>query len=242
MSQIIQIEPFSKIVDTFWGTFLGAFAALLFLPITNIISRIVKRRVQHYNSLVLLETQLNEMIGIIKDNIYLIPAFKKAIINGNIYWSLLRTIPLDKTHLTNLADIELINDVFEFFYDTRKINDDVENLNKGYDELKNAFIEKNITVEHYAVNSKLIAVHLELVGKFYDELLDKLIGLLTIIRIQIRRDMPLVVKIQEFFFRKTSDKISIKEFKEEKSKLEDELEKSSEKSRDEIAKVSSKKI
>ena len=104
----LQLEHNSAITQSIFNSFLGALLALLSLALTNIIGRIIRRKIQHYNSLVTLESQLNEMIGIIKDNLYLFPTFKSSIKRGNIYWSQIRTISVDKTHLTNLADIELM--------------------------------------------------------------------------------------------------------------------------------------
>lgn len=79
-----------------FSAFAGAFFAFLFLRLAEFLSKIYQRQVKHYNSLVILETQLNELGGIIHDNIYLIPFFRNAITSGNIYFSKLRQLPIDR--------------------------------------------------------------------------------------------------------------------------------------------------
>lgn len=99
-----------------FSAFAGAFFAFLFLRLAEFLSKVYQRQVKHYNSLVILETQLNELGGIIHDNIYLIPFFRNAITSGNIYFSKLRQLPIDRSHYENLHDIDLINDLFSFNY------------------------------------------------------------------------------------------------------------------------------
>lgn len=216
---------------------LGALIVFLFGGVTFLIGKVVNRSVQHYNSLITLGTQLNEMIGVIKDNLYLLPNFKIALLTGNIYFSKLRPLVIDKTHLINLYDIDLINEVFEFYIDARKMNDDIESLHDGYEDIKNAYIQKNINVESYVTNGKEITKQLELLELGYEDLLEKIINLLTRIRIQIERDKPLTSVLLEHLIFTSGKNITITEFKKEKIKLEKELEESSEKSRKEKDKI-----
>lgn len=226
-----------EIISSIAGGFAGAFFALIFLGVSSFISKILARKTIHYNSLVILETQLNEMIGIIKDNIYLMPPFRDAINNGNIYWSQIRVIPVDKSHLNKLSDLDLINDLFEFDYKIRKVNDDIESLAVGYNELKDAYIHKYIKVDHYILNAKNTADQIELLEIFSEDLLEDLTKLLTKIKILLKKDKPILTKIQEKLNKTSGDKITVNEFKKEKSKLEKELEESSRKSTEEIEKL-----
>lgn len=237
MPQIEQVTSFTRIFDTFWGTFFGAAVALVFLPLTNLVGRIIKRQIQHYNSLVIFEGQLNEMMGIIKDNIYILPTFRLTIKTANIYWSQIRTIPIDKSHLVNLADLGLINEVFDFYNKIRKLNDDIENLSKGYNEIKNAYIEHLITVEHYVANSTIISKELELLEAFQEDLFEELLNLATKIRLHIKKDRPFILKMQEFIKYNSSEKITLKEFSGEKLKLQRELKQVSAESKEEIKKL-----
>lgn len=132
------------------SAFAGAFFAFLFLRIGEFLSKLYQREVKHYNTLVILQTQLNEIGGIIHDNLYILPQFQVVIRSGNIYFNNLHTIPIDRTHYDNLYDIDLKNDLFEYYYKIRKINDDIESATSGYQDIKNAFIQKHIEKPDYS--------------------------------------------------------------------------------------------
>ncbi len=237
----LSVDQWITIIGNVAGGFSGAIFALVFLAFSTSIGKIIKRKITHYNSLVILETELNEMIGIIKDDIYLLPNFIDAIRKGNIYWSQIRIIPVNKSHLNDLLDIGLINELFEFDYKIRKVNDDIENLTTGYNELKDAYIHKYIKVGHYIQNALITAEQINLIEIFLEDLEENLINLLVKVRIQARKDEPLMVKIQRFFNKETSSKLTMKEFEVEKDKIEQELDESSKKSRKEIKMILKKK-
>jgi len=223
-------------------TVLGTILTVILLPGgVYFISKIINRQIQHYNSLITLESQLNEMYGVIIDNLYLIPGFSESIKKGNISWNRLKTITVDKSHLEKLADLELINGVFTLFYTIRRINDDTENLLLGYDEIKKAYIEKYMSLENYIANAIFISKQLEILEFACKETSSDIFDLLTKIRIQIRKDIPFVVKLQNKFLTSSIDTISFKEFNEEKQKLHNEIEDSAKDPKSKIDKSSKKK-
>lgn len=225
------------VLNGFWT----AYFALIFLGISSLLQKLNTRQVKHYNSLVTLANQLNEMIGVIKDNLYIMDGFKKSIVKGNIHWGSMSPIFIDKSHFDNLADVDLINKVFTLFYQIRKLNDDIKGTQKGYEDLKNAYIQKQITVDHYIANAERIAILMEELELFYEELSENVLVLLATVRIQMRKDKPFTAWLLEKFLYTSGKKISIVEFDEEKTKLQTELELSSNISKKEIKKVTRKK-
>ncbi len=221
------------VLNGFWT----ALFAFIFLGLSSIASKVFGRELKHYNSLVNLETQLNEMIGVIKDNIYVMKGYKTVILKGNIHWGNLRPIFIDKSHYENLHDINLINRVFSFFYQVRKINDDMENLQAGYNDLKNAYIQKQIRVEQYVENARRICEVLDDLEDFSEELFDELLSLLTRVQIQIRKEKPLTAIINEALIYTTGDKITLSEFETAKKRIKSELETSAKESAEQIAKI-----
>lgn len=207
-----------------FSAFAGAFFAFLFLRLAEFLSKIYQRQVKHYNSLVILETQLNELGGIIHDNIYLIPFFKQAITSGNIYFSKLRPFPIDRTHYENLHDIVLINDLFTFNYQLRKLNDDIDSLTEGYADIKNAYIQHHIQKSDYLVNAHISAELLTALEVFLKEMENRTIQLMAKIRLMSKRDVPLGTKIARWFIHTSGSKLSEKEIKEEAKKLLKEIE------------------
>jgi len=95
-----------------FSAFAGAFFAFLSLRLAEFFTKLYQRQVKHYNSLVLLETQLNENGGIIHDNLYILPNFIRVISSGNIYFNNLRSIPIYREHYENLYDLDLLNELF----------------------------------------------------------------------------------------------------------------------------------
>lgn len=237
VTQIPQLNTSKDFMITVLNGFWTAFFALIFLGISSIVSKIFSREMKHYNSLVNLESQLNEMIGIIKDNIYVMEGYKDVIIKGNIHWGNLRPVFIDKSHYENLHDTDLINRVFSFFYQVRKINDDMENLQTGYNDLKNAYIQKQIPVEQYVENAKRICVVLDDLETFSEQLTDELLTLLTRVRIQIKHDKPLTARISEALIYTIGNRITMEEFEKEKKLVDEELDSSTKESAKQIQKI-----
>lgn len=222
----IYIEGFSA--------FAGAFFAFLFLRLAEFLSKIYERQVKHYNSLVILDTQLNELGGIIHDNIYLIPFFKKSITLGNIYFSKLRSMPIDKSHYENLHDINLINDLFSFNYQVRKLNDDIDSLTNGYADIKNAYIQHNIQKPDYLINAQISAELLTTLEVFLKDMEECTVQLMAKVRLMSKRDVPLGTRIARLFIHTSGSKLKKNEIENEAKKLHKEIEETKIKSQKEI--------
>lgn len=228
MNQII-IEGFSA--------FAGAFFAFLFLRIAEFLTKLYQREVKHYNSLVLLETQLNEIGGIIHDNLYVLPNFIRVIKSGNIYFNNLHILPIDKSHYDNLYNLDLMNTLFSYQYQTRKLNDDMTTATLGYTDIKNALIQKNIEKQDYIINAESMATNLKQIEIFLTELQNETVELLAKVRVQMVYDKPLGTKLQSLLIRSSSKKIKKEEIKKEKEKLLKEIEETKTQSQKQIEEV-----
>ena len=231
------IDINTQILVQGFSAFAGAFFAFLFLRLSEFFSKLYQRQVQHYNSLVILETQLNEIGGIIHDNIYVLPNFIRVITSGNVYFNNLRPIPIDKSHYVNLYDLTILNELFTYNYQVRKINDDMETANLGYQDIKNALIEKNITLADYKINTDSIAINLKQIEIFLAELETTTVKLLARIRVQMRYDKPLGTKIQALFIHSHGAKLKKEEIEKEAKKLNKEIEETKTQSQKEIDEV-----
>lgn len=220
-----------------FSAFAGAFFAFLFLRLGAFFSKLYQRQVQHYNSLVILETQLNEIGGIIHDNLYVLPNFIRVITSGNVYFNNLRPIPIDRSHYVNLYDLTILNELFSYNYQVRKINDDMETAYLGYQDIKNALIEKNITPTDYKINSDSIALNLKQIEIFLAELEITTVKLLARIRVQMRYDKPLGTKLQALFIHSHGAKLKKEEIEKETIKLNKEIEETKTQSQKEIDEI-----
>ena len=233
----IFVQPDQLFIIQGLSAFMGAFFAFLFLRLADFLERIYKRQVKHYNSLVILETQLNELGGIIHDNIYLIPFFRDAITSGNIYFSKLRQLPIDRSHYESLHDIDFINDLFTFNYQLRKINDDIDSLADGYVDIKNAYIQHHIEKQDYLINAQISADLLTALEAFLGDMEERTVQLMAKARLMARKDMPLGTKIARWFIHTSGSKLKKKEVDKEAKKLLKEIEETKTQSQKEIEEV-----
>lgn len=229
ISQELLVQGFSA--------FAGAFFAFIFLRIADFLSKLYSREVKHYNSLVILETQLNEIGGIIHDNLYVVPNFQRVITSGNVYYNNLHLIPVDKSHYESLYDIDLLNELFTYFYQVRKLNDDLETATSGYNDIKNALIQGHINQEHYKVNAGMLAENLKTMEMFLTDLEERTTRLMARIRVQMRKDKPLGTRIMELLIRPSGKKLKKTEVDKEFEKLNKEIEETKTQSQKEIEEV-----
>ncbi len=230
-------SPTQELVIQGFSAFAGAFFAFLFLRIAEFLSKLYQRQVKHYNSLVILETQLNEIGGIIHDDLYILPNFIRVIRSGNVYYNNLRPIPIDKSHYENLYDLTILNELFTYNYQVRKLNDDMETASSGYQDIKNALIQKNITHQDYIVNTNILAENLKQIEIFLADLEERTVKLLARIRVQMKYDIPLGTRLMGWFIRSHGANLSEKEIKKEEDKLNKEIEETKTKSQKEIEEI-----
>lgn len=222
-----------------FAAFAGAFFAYFFTRVADFFSRVYSRQVKHFNSLVRLETQLNEIIGIIDDNLYILPPYRTVLESGNVYYNNLHVIQVDKSHFDDLHDIDLLNALFEYQYEIRRNNDDIDTFTRGMLMLTEALLNKGITHDEYKANALLMAEKTKTIEVFHRRLLENTIHLQARVRLQLKLDTPLGTKLQRWFIHTAGDdkKITKKMLKSERKKLDSELKKSREKSQKEIEKI-----
>jgi len=220
-----------------FSAFAGAFFAFLFLRLAEFFSKIYERQLKHYNALVLLETQLNELGGIIHDNLFLIPFFNNAITSGNIYFSKIRQLPINRSHYVNLHDIDLINDLFSFNNQLRKLNDDIDSLTDGYLDIKNAYIQHHIQKQDYLINAQIYFEQLIAIEAFLTDMQNRTIQLMAKVRLMANKDIPLGTKIGRWFIKTSGSSIKKEDISKEAKKLFKEIESTKTKSQKDIEEI-----
>lgn len=140
------------------GAFAGAFFAFLFVRIGDGLTRLYERKKKNYNGLVRLEYLCNEYLNRISDNIFILDDFSTIATNSMaknepfIYMNTLHEFIIPKDILLDLANIDLINEVFSFYADTEKMNHSITTVNRFYSEIKDAFIQQKIDYATYKTN------------------------------------------------------------------------------------------
>ncbi len=214
------------------GAFAGALFAFIFFLLGGYFNRARERQKLHHSTLVEFEYQLNEYLNIIPDIRSNIVHFTYSSTQGFVFWSLPRPLPQFRASLVNLSNLKIINLLFNLGVDINKANGDIENLNRGYDELKSVFHSQKIDKTQFIDNSKRLSEGYQSIGKYLDHTLENVITLLARIRVQTSKDKP-----GFFVFRVHDAVVTDDEVGKERIQLLKEIEDTKTKSRAELDNV-----
>jgi len=217
-----------------FAAFAGAFFAFFFTWVAKLVEKAIKRQTLHFNALVKMENLLNENIGVAHDNIYICKPFISAISRGNVYYNNLKTIPKDKQILLELHDTDMINRLFSYYSDIRKMNDDIETLTTAHALLTQALMENNMSLPHYTTNAQILAHKITEIEAFLLQFQTKTLRLQARVRIQLRKDMSLWTKVQRQLIQTNGESITDEEVEAEYQILIGELSEIKQASRTEI--------
>lgn len=206
------------------SAFAGAFFVFLFLRLAEFFTKLYQRKVRHYNSLILLETQIMEIGGIINDNLYSISQINKAFESDNVPFNRLRPLLIDSSHYENFYDLTIKNVLFSYNYKLRQTNDDIEGILKILDYFNSALIQKNIEYTEYKRRIDPLVKQLRLIYAFLLDLQSETISLSARIRVQIRLDKPLGTKLMSIFLRSKGSNINNFEIQKEEEVIKKEIE------------------
>lgn len=217
--------------------FSTGFAVFLSTRTSDFMKRLLDRKVKHYNAIVFYEEQLNQILSRLYDVVFVIPNIKQALSQGAISWNNIKTIDFDRSLLVNIHSRRLRNLLALFMVDIYKLNDDIESLMGGYQELKAALIAKTISHQEYQLNADGIVANLNLIERFTNLTIEKTIDAITEIRLRIRYDKPktslMISKIIEGYMKPCTDD----EYQDERKKVLKEIEEVSKQRREEINKA-----
>src|SRR5258708_6324999 len=128
-----------KAADSFYGAFLGAFFAFLFVRIGDALTRLYDRQTKNYNALVQLQHHLNKSLGLIGENLFVVKDFTRVFREPRqpneptrLYRDEFAQIPLEYELLPMLTNIDLVNELFSYNGSIRKLNGTMENMAKTY--------------------------------------------------------------------------------------------------------------
>lgn len=216
------------------SAFSGASFATLGSAVLLTIGNVVRRNRKNYNSLVRLEIYLNEMIGRIQENIYIGRNFIDALKEESISYDEMHNFIIDREFYVELLDVELINKLFIYNYNLRKLNNDINNIIKFYEELRLGYRDKHLTQEVYVLNTKTLVIQTETIIKFLERLYKETIDLMAYTRIRRRNSRLYVDRTRDIFLRRKG-KIEEKVINNERKTLEKEINTFSEESRKDIS-------
>jgi len=187
----IYINKESVYIENSLGAFFGAFFAFLFLTISSLFSKIYNRNKRNYNALVRLEYLLNEYSVINSDNVFLMGGYLNK--SCKFYVFNFTELEIDRSILTDLSNIDLINDVFSLNIRIYKNNKSLNTATRLYDEIKMSLLDKKIDEKDYSVNEKsLIIPSFKFLKADAEDLDEQIKDLIVKVRILVDKSKPVI--------------------------------------------------
>ncbi len=206
------------------GAFFGAFFAYIFVRFVSAVTRIDKRLRKHYDSLVSLSVELNEMLGIVHDNSIFISEIVKVLERGNVTWDTLHQILVNRKHFEALYSPDISNKLFSVYYDARRINNDMDNFLGGYKIMRSALISGSIKHEKYVEEVQRMIPELKKLNLLQEEqFMQKVLQLLAEVSILLERDKPLSSRLLTPFIKYSLYKPTSEEIEKELQGIKNEL-------------------
>lgn len=158
------------------GAFLGAFFAFWSAKAVELTRDRFERQRRNLRALSRLQHVLNDYLGILWDNIYVVRKIKLNVEAGRTHWSCPRALPVDKSIYDDLLSLDVINELRSVYDTVRKINDDIENAIAGYEDIKNVYFTTIANgepdVEFYKTNGAVMVKVFETGAHFHEDFMD----------------------------------------------------------------------
>jgi hypothetical protein len=166
----------------------GAIIPLIVLPWLNHRRRLYDRRLQHSNSLILLELRLLDIDAALHDNKIAFSSLVEGAKHGRVMVALPMSLTLEDRFFQDFYVSELNEKLYSFIYDLRRINYDIENFNRIYRMLSDALMQQQIKDKDFAVQLNGLLSEQELLQDGFVQLQNNCIALLGYVRVRIQKD------------------------------------------------------
>lgn len=149
----------AKSREMFFGAFVGAFFAFIFVRLGEALTRIYERKARHYKAVIKLEHYFNYILNTLNENRFIIEHFREVfsdevIDRGDtpLFTSRLHDIPFSKEDVIDLANLTFANAVFNFNVHVAKLNNSMASTNRSYELFSSAFVDGKIARDSYIAN------------------------------------------------------------------------------------------
>lgn len=197
------------------GAIIAAIIPLFVLPWLNHRRRIYNRRLQHSNSLVLLELRLLDIDASLHDNKIVFSSLVEGANNCRIMMALPMPLILEDKFFQDFYVGELNKKLYDFRYDLRRINYDIENFNRMYRMLCDALMQQQIKNKDFAIQLNGLLSEQRLLQHGFMQLQDDCIALLGYVRVRIQKDKTWLMRRRNRIIQKRIKTITEEEIKAE---------------------------
>lgn len=220
------------------GAFFGALFPTLFLFLTEGIKSKYQNAKQHYLALVSTEKTLNNLYS--QMDIIANLKFKDFINSFNkrtLWYGEINEIEYDDQVYENLSDLDLTNEIYNHFDMLKRLNADLRNLNSMYTTYRNSFINKIISIDEYWSQFSYLTDTIGKIEPMINETMNENNRIQAIVRLRLKFDWNLTIKVIEKLFLFPSRKPSKFDIESEIKILESEINHSRSNSRQRLNKI-----
>ncbi len=191
------MEPSLQITLLMLSAFSGAAIGFIFSRLAEVLKRYYERVNLHYSALVRLENLCNEQMDSLNrvkfEITSMISSYENAREAGVIPMFMNRPhpVPFDESILIQLANLDLVNEIFAHKLSIIRINSDIEKVNIFSDDLKTALLQKTIGENQYLENLKNLVPKFSELKAHIDLRFGKTVKLCSMVRIRLRKEKPL---------------------------------------------------
>jgi hypothetical protein len=194
---------FSNISKTndFISAFAGAFFAFVFVKLAELGTRLYKRQRINQEALVTLEQEMQDYINRLYGNDFVADDIIKTIAatvakpaeTPKVNFNFLKPLPIDRTTLLSLRNIDYKNDVFNFYADLDKLNGSLSSIQRYYDLLTTSLMSGQLNKTDYIENLKIISEKMTEIKKFIAASIDDCLDVATKTRLLLKETPVLLI-------------------------------------------------
>ena len=183
----------AKAPDAFRGGFIGAFFAFLSVRIADLLTKLNDKAKRNSSALITLQHRYMDIAGEIHDNIYLLSIWDQMIeAMGKddrypLWTNKLFSVQIPRTELTELSNIDLVNELFSLNTKIRKMNHSLETFSSTYEKVSDALVNQKMQAADYVLTVKRMNKDRFQLAEFLESLILDLEKALSAIRILLRR-------------------------------------------------------
>lgn len=203
VSFLVFKASFSSISQTndFISAFCGAFFAFVFVKLGELGTRLYQRQRANQEALVVLEQVLQDYINRLYGNDFVADDIVKSIQStlsntdgaAKVNFNFLKPVPIDRTLLLHLRNIDYKNDVFNFFADLDKLNGSLTSIQRYYDLMTTNLISGQLPKKTYTENLKIISEKMTELRKFISASIDDCIDMAAKTRLLLKETPVLLI-------------------------------------------------
>ncbi|HEX9594856.1 MAG TPA: hypothetical protein VF996_01900 [Candidatus Saccharimonadales bacterium] len=151
--------------ETLFSAFGGAFFAYIFVRIGGLFNRLSKREKLNLDTVIEQQYVLNDHLNRIDLNIRIADALIELVGKKSkaVYTMRFKPVPIDKSNLRDMKNLDFINDMFNYYVDLEKINDGLDiilefsiKLVQEHSSMISSGVPDATIQQSYAVNSNAL--------------------------------------------------------------------------------------